>query len=75
MLTEQEKLDALALLGIDLSRIHDLDILMERILTEARRFVNANAGSVYIRDKEMLHFTYTQNDTLQKRLAAGTEGQ
>jgi putative nucleotidyltransferase with HDIG domain len=71
MLTEQEKLDALALLGIDLSRIHDLDILMERILTEARRFVNANAGSVYIRDKDMLHFTYTQNDTLQKRLAAG----
>ena len=71
MLTEQEKLDALALLGIDLSRIHDLDILMERILTEARRFVNANAGSIYIRDKDMLHFTYTQNDTLQKRLAAG----
>ncbi len=71
MLTEQEKLDALALLGIDLSRIHDLDILMERILTEARRFVNANAGSVYIRDKDMLHFTYTQNDALQKRLAAG----
>ena len=71
MLTEQEKLDALALLGIDLSRIHDLDILMERILTEARRFVNANAGSVYIRDKQMLHFTYTQNDTLQKRLAPG----
>jgi len=71
MLTEQEKLDTLALLGIDLSRIHDLDILMERILTEARRFVNANAGSVYIRDKDMLHFTYTQNGTLQKRLAAG----
>ncbi|MGD8523593.1 MAG: HD domain-containing protein, partial [Desulfobacterales bacterium] len=71
MLTEQEKLDALALLGIDLSRIHDLDILMERILTEARRFVNANAGSIYIREKDMLHFTYTQNDALQKRLAAG----
>jgi HD-GYP domain-containing protein (c-di-GMP phosphodiesterase class II) len=71
MLTEKEKLDALALLGIDLSRIHDLDILMERILTEARRFVNADAGSIYIREKDMLHFTYTQNDTLQKRLRAG----
>jgi len=71
MLTEKEKLDTLALLGIDLSRIHDLDILMERILTEARRFVNADAGSIYIRDKDMLHFNYTQNDTLQKRLAAG----
>jgi len=48
-----------------------MDILMERILTEARRFANADAGSIYIRDKEMLHFNYTQNDTLQKRLSAG----
>ena len=71
MLTEKQKLDVLARLGIDLSQIHDLDILMERILTEARRFVNADAGSIYIRDKEMLHFNYTQNDTLQKRLSAG----
>ena len=71
MLTEKEKLDVLARLGIDLSQIHDLDILMERILTEARRFVNADAGSIYIRNKETLHFTYTQNDTLQKRLCAG----
>jgi HD-GYP domain-containing protein (c-di-GMP phosphodiesterase class II) len=71
MLTEKEKVDALARLGIDLNRIHDLDILMELILTEARRFVNADAGSIYIRDKDMLHFTYTQNDTLQQRLANG----
>ena len=71
MITEKQKLDVLARLGIDLSQIHDLDILMERILTEARRFVNADAGSIYIRDKEMLHFNYTQNDTLQKRLSAG----
>ena len=71
MLSEKDKLDALATLGIDLSRVQDLDILMERILTEARRFVNADAGSIYIREKDMLHFTYTQNDTLQQRLADG----
>jgi HD-GYP domain-containing protein (c-di-GMP phosphodiesterase class II) len=71
MLSEKEKLDALTLLGIDLSRIQDLDILMERILTEARRFVNADAGSIYIREDDRLHFSYTQNDTLQKRLSAG----
>jgi len=34
MLSEKEKLDALATLGIDLNRVQDLDILMERILTE-----------------------------------------
>jgi HD-GYP domain-containing protein (c-di-GMP phosphodiesterase class II) len=71
MLTEKEKLDTLATLGIDLSRIHDLDMLMERILSEARRFANADAGSIYIREKDLLHFTYTQNDTLQQRLAEG----
>ena len=71
MLSEKEKLDTLATLGIDLSRIHDLDMLMERILSEARRFANADAGSIYIREKKSLHFTYTQNDTLQQRLAEG----
>ena len=71
MLSEKEKLDTLATLGIDLSRIHDLDMLMERILSEARRFANADAGSIYIRENDLLHFTYTQNDTLQQRLAEG----
>ena len=71
MLNEREKLDALANLGIDLSRVQDLDIMMERILTEARRFANADAGSIYIREQDALHFTYTQNDTLQQRLADG----
>lgn len=71
MLSEKEKLDALARLGVDLNLIQDLDILMERILTEARRFVSADAGSIYIRDRGLLHFAYTQNDTLQSRLQAG----
>jgi response regulator RpfG family c-di-GMP phosphodiesterase len=71
MLNEKEKLDALANLSIELSRVQDLDIVMEHILTEARRFVNADAGSIYIREKDMLHFTYTQNTTLQQRLSAG----
>jgi response regulator RpfG family c-di-GMP phosphodiesterase len=71
MLNEKEKLDALANLSIELSRVQDLDIVMEHILTEARRFVNADAGSIYIREKDMLHFTYTQNTTLQQRLSEG----
>jgi len=71
MLTEKEKLDILALLGIELNQVKDLDILLERVLSEARRFANADAGSIYIRDGDSLHFTYTQNDTLQKRLPKG----
>ncbi|MFW5637044.1 MAG: HD-GYP domain-containing protein [Thermodesulfobacteriota bacterium] len=71
MLSEKDKLDTLTRLGIDLNRVQDLDILMERILIEARRFVNADAGSIYIREGDRLQFAYTQNDTLQKRLEKG----
>ena len=71
MLSEKEKLDRLLLLGIELNQVNDLDILMERILTEARVFVNADAGSIYIRDGNFLDFTYSQNDSQQKRLNKG----
>ncbi|WP_372682696.1 GAF domain-containing protein, partial [Desulfosarcina sp.] len=71
MLNEKQKLDTLMTLGIELNRIHDLDILLERVLTRARQFVNADAGSIYIRDGNRLDFTYSQNDTLQRRLPAG----
>ena len=69
MLTEKEKLEALSLLGVELNQIQDLDILLERILTRARQFANADAGSIYIRHRDQLHFTYTQNDTVQRRIA------
>ena len=71
MLTEKEKLDRLIELGIELNQVNDLDILMERVLTEARNFVNADAGSIYIRDGDALQFTYTQNDSLQRDLPEG----
>ncbi len=71
MLTEKEKLDELLSLGIELNQLKDLDILLERILTDSRKFVNADAGSIYICSENILNFTYTQNDTLQKRLPTG----
>jgi HD-GYP domain-containing protein (c-di-GMP phosphodiesterase class II) len=71
MLTEQEKLQHIINLEIYLSQVHDLDILMETILTESRRFTNADAGSIYIKEQNRLNFTYTQNDTLQNRLPKG----
>lgn len=71
MLRESEKLDSLNRLVIELSRVKDLDILMEHILTNARRVVNADAGSIYIANGKRLNFSYTQNETLQKRLKPG----
>jgi HD-GYP domain-containing protein (c-di-GMP phosphodiesterase class II) len=68
MLSEKQKLDTLMVLGIELNRILDLDILLERVLTRARQFVNADAGSIYIREGDLLNVAHSQNETLQKRL-------
>lgn len=71
MLSEAEKLNVLIDLGNNLNQVQDLDILMEHLLTEARRFVNADAGTIYVRDGNRLQFTYTQNDSVQRRLGNG----
>jgi len=71
MLSESQKIDALVELGIELNQIKDLDILMEHILSRSRLFADADAGSIYLREKETLIFSHTQNDTLQKQLPEG----
>ncbi len=54
-----------------LNKIQDVDVLMEQILTEARKVVNADAGSIYVRDGDRLAIHYAQNNTLQKQLPPG----
>jgi putative nucleotidyltransferase with HDIG domain len=44
--------------------IKDLDSLLEKILSEARQFVNADAGTIYQAARGFLYFSYVQNDTL-----------
>ena len=44
--------------------IKDLDSLLESILTEARRFVVADAGTIYLAARGFLYFSFVQNDTL-----------
>jgi HD-GYP domain-containing protein (c-di-GMP phosphodiesterase class II) len=68
---DNEKLLQILALEAELYKIKDLDIMLERILTEARHFAMADAGSIYIKQNNMLHFKYTQNDTMQKRLDPG----
>ena len=54
----------------EISEIKDLDILLESILLEARRFTGADAGSIYIRRNEHLEISYSQNDTLSHKSAS-----
>ncbi len=71
MNTENEKLKEIIRLDSELNKVQDLDLLLERILLEARRSVNADAGSIYTRENEKLVIKYAQNDTKQKELPLG----
>jgi diguanylate cyclase (GGDEF)-like protein len=42
--------------------------LLERILSEARRFTRAEAGTLFLREGDLLHFAVVQNDLLARQL-------
>ncbi|MDY5049634.1 MAG: hypothetical protein SPF11_08845, partial [Treponema porcinum] len=45
---KEKKLQSIIELENKLNEIQDVDVLLERILTETRRIVNADAGSIYV---------------------------
>jgi response regulator RpfG family c-di-GMP phosphodiesterase len=67
MLSEKEKFDLITQISLDLNEVKDIDLLLDRILTNARKFFNADAGSIYLTAGDELKFSFTQNNTLQKR--------
>ncbi len=71
MLNEKEKLNEIIQLGYEIAQVQDLDILMEHILSKARKFTGADAGSIYIVEGNRLKFQNNQNDTLRKKLPPG----
>jgi HD-GYP domain-containing protein (c-di-GMP phosphodiesterase class II) len=66
-------------LDSELNQIQDYDLLLERILYEARKVVHADAGSIYItvpteegeEGPEKLAIKYSQNETIQKKMPPG----
>ena len=81
MKNDGKKLDYLNILRLDseLNQIQDYDLLLEKILFEARKVVRADAGSIYItvptergeEGIEKLAIKYSQNDTIQNNLPQG----
>ncbi len=71
MQKQNERLNEIVRLGSELNSIQDLDLLLERILLEARTVLNADAGSIYVREKNSLIFSHAQNETKQKELPEG----
>src|SRR5574344_1321792 len=54
-----------------INEIQDVDVLLERLLTEARGIVCADAGSIYVVEENNLKIKYAQNDTQQRALDPG----
>jgi HD-GYP domain-containing protein (c-di-GMP phosphodiesterase class II) len=71
MTSKFEQLQEVIGLDSELNNIQDLDILLERILLEARKVLNADAGSIYIKKKNELVIEYSQNNTKQRELPSG----
>lgn len=71
MLSEKQMLTQIIALGLEIAQYKDVDLVLERILTLAREFVNAEAGSIYIKEGNKLKFSHTQNEVQQKRLPPG----
>jgi diguanylate cyclase (GGDEF)-like protein len=55
-------------IGIALTSERDLGVLLERIVAEARRFTNAEAGTLFLREGPALRFAVVQNEVLEARL-------
>ncbi len=71
MAEKENKLQKIIELELKLDEIKDVDVLLERILTESRKIVNADAGSIYAKEGEKLKIKYAQNDTQLKELPPG----
>ena len=68
---QRERIAEVAALGTKLGSAQDLGEVMDQSLRLARSFTDADAGSIWMVEPEGLRLVYTQNDTLQARLAPG----
>ncbi len=63
--------DLIFKIDAELNKIQDADLLLERILLEARLVLNADAGTIYVREGDQLVFKYSQNSTIERNLPPG----
>ncbi|MDR1164555.1 MAG: HD domain-containing protein [Deltaproteobacteria bacterium] len=60
-------------LAASLSELTDVDLLLERILKDARSLISAEAGSIYIRRGQKLVLAISQNDYLERVVGESCE--
>ncbi|MCK4835596.1 MAG: HD domain-containing protein [Candidatus Aminicenantes bacterium] len=67
MQLKKEKILDILRVTEDINHIKDIDSLLDRVLSEARYFTRADAGSIYLVKEDKLSIEYVQNETLMKR--------
>lgn len=67
----QLRVHGLVQIGIELNQIQDFHALMDRILSEARTLVHAEAGTVFLREGDSLRFAFFHNDAIAQRTGTG----
>jgi HD-GYP domain-containing protein (c-di-GMP phosphodiesterase class II)/ribonuclease BN (tRNA processing enzyme) len=70
----EQKVQKLNTIGTALSAEENLDSLLEMIVKEAKNLTNADGGTLYIKDEELLRFTVVQTDSLGIKMG-GTSGE
>jgi len=71
MMDNNQQLDEIIRLSGELNSIQDIDLLFEKILYNARQFLNSDGGSIQIRENDELVFSHVQTDSIQRKLPAG----
>src|ERR1043166_4376367 len=66
MMDLREQLAELNRIGVALSSERDVNVLLAAILTEARRFTNAEGGTLYTCEGNQVRFELAQNEALSK---------
>jgi len=62
--TDKEILQQILKISEEIHNINDIDILLDKILFEVRRFTNAEAGTIFLANEGRLQINYSQNDVL-----------
>ncbi|PKL07830.1 MAG: phosphohydrolase [Spirochaetae bacterium HGW-Spirochaetae-7] len=71
MASEVDEIHQIIRIDSELNKIRDYDILLERVLLEARHVVHADAGSIYVKEGDVISIKFAHNDTKQKSLPPG----
>jgi len=71
MATHRGNVQEIIRIDSELNKIRDYDLLLDRVLLEARKVVNADAGSIYVKENDVISIKYAQNDTKQRSLPPG----